>query len=155
MLAVIIESILMWLEIWLHKYTDLCGPDSETYFIHFCNQVKYCDRKIKHWWFNQYGNNSIFITEPLNNINKGYMRAGNTMVLIQIIAHWLFWECNVVSFDMLFCLHFQITTIKFNFGATLTSSAQLKNCWTEAWQVCGTCSAGILSDRIELRQCFL
>lgn len=124
----------------------LCGPDSETYFINFCNQMKYCDRKIKHWWFNQYGNNSIFIAELQNNINKGYMMAGNTTVLIQIIAHSLFWGWNIIPFDMLFCLQFQMTMIKFNFGVTLTSSAQLNHC-SEACQVCGTCSAGTLTGQ--------
>lgn len=80
------------------------------------------------------------------------MRIGNTTMLIQITAHWLFWECSIISSDMLFCLHFQMTIIKFNFGATRTSSAQLKSC-SETWQVCGTRSAGTLFDRIETRLC--
>lgn len=103
LLAAILESIFMWLEIWLHKYTGLCGPDSGIFFANFCNQVKYHRREIKHGWFYQHGNNSIIcswqshrITVYINTYN-GHIRLGNKTMLIQIMAHWLFWEGSIIT----------------------------------------------------------
>lgn len=48
LLAAVLKKIFRCLAIRLHKYTGLCGPDSEIYFANFCNQVKCHERKIKH-----------------------------------------------------------------------------------------------------------